>query len=136
MNLMRIAMIGILGGLLLTMGTGCMARQADLLAMHKVKAEIQEHERVGVGRIRIYDEQRGVRVCGELYASGLTRRDTVQVFVTLLSPEGDLLAETHSPPLHFTQNSQGTLIPKRGFDIPVHSRASEGSTVQIRVVQN
>lgn len=135
MNVMRLTLIVSLGCLLLE-GAGCMASRADLLAMRKVKVAIQEHEEVSVGRIRVFAEERGICVRGELNASGLTRRDTVQVFVTLLSPSGEMLAETYSPPLHFSQNSQGTLIPKRGFDVPVHSRAAEGSTVQIRVQKN
>jgi len=136
MNGMRLATIGILGSLLLLEGTGCMATRADLLAMRKVKVEILEHAQIRVGRIRVYAEERGIRVRGDLSASGIARRDTVQVFVTLVSPDGEVLAQTHSPSLKFFQNNQGTIIPKRGFDIPVHSRAAEGSTVQISVQKN
>ncbi len=135
MNVMRLTLIVSVAGLLLE-GTGCMATRADLLAMRKVKVEIQEDESVGVGRIRVFAEERGICVRGELYSRGITRRDTVQVFVTLLSPAGEMLAETSTPPLNFAKNNQGTMIPKRGFNIPVHSRAAEGSTVQIRVQKN
>lgn len=117
---------------LLLLSWGC-APHADLLSMRKVTLEIDEGSQTHISRVHVYAVQRGLLVSGELVASGSTRQSGIRLYITLSSPMGEVLAETHSPALYFPENPQGTIVPKRTFSIPIHTRAPEGSVVKLRV---
>lgn len=114
-------------------GSGCLSKHADLLAMRKVSLEIREDPQIRVGHVRVYAKERGIVVTGELVFSGLTHSNAARITVTLLSPDGDVMAETHSPRLVFFENNHGVRIPKRAFSIPLHTRAGEGARVRVVV---
>jgi hypothetical protein len=116
----------------LTLG-GCWSTHADLLAMRKVILEIQEDTQIRIRDVHVYAMERGILLSGELVAIGVGNLEGARIFVTLRSPTGEILAETNSPALRGVEGRPGTSLRKKTFTIPVHTRASEGCTVQVSV---